>query len=262
MGLFGEAGTGKSWVVNEIRAWFASHNRSKELIVTATTGTAAFDIQGETLHSALGIAVERNKRNIKMGKKKKDEWAPHRYLIIDEVSMLDCKMMIKLHNKLCSANSSRDDVIFGDFNILFLGDFLQLPSVSPYYLYTKTSQYELGHHLWRSLNAVVILTEQMRQAGDLRYVQLLHRLRIRRPTAEDIQLLLGRNVIVDLKKPSGRGASAATSVYYQLSRATALNRVSIMRPFDIAELTAPLPPALVDELDWQEEMAAKTRLMS
>jgi hypothetical protein len=65
-------------------------------------------------------------------------------------------------------------------------------------------------------------------------------------------------VIVDLKKPSGRGPSAPTSAYVQLSRATALNRVSIMRPFDIAELTAPLPQQLVNELSWQEEVAEKT----
>jgi hypothetical protein len=103
MGLFGEAGTGKSRVVNAIRAWFVYLNRSDELVVTATTGTAAFNIRRETLHSALGIAVEWNQQNAKMSKKKKDEWAPRWYLIIDEVSMLDCKMMIKLHNKLCSA---------------------------------------------------------------------------------------------------------------------------------------------------------------
>jgi PIF1-like helicase len=191
VGLFGEAGTGKSRIVNAICAWFASRNRSHELIVTATTGMAAFNIRGETLHSALGIAVEREQKNIKMSQKKKKDWANRRYLIIDEVSMLDCKMMIKLHNKLCSANSSKDDVILGGFNILFFGDFLQLPSISPYHLYTANSPYHLGHHLWRSLNAVVILTEQMRQAGDPRYAQLLH-LRIRQPTAEDIQLLLGR----------------------------------------------------------------------
>jgi hypothetical protein len=192
MGLFGEAGTGKSRIVNAICAWFASRNRSRELIVTATTGTAAFNIRGETLHSALGIAIEREQKNIKMSQKKKKEWANRRYLIIDKVSMLDCKMMIKLHNKLCSANSSKDDIILGGFNILFFSNFLQLPSVSSYHLYTANSQYHLGHHLWRSLNAVVILTEQMRQAGDPRYAQLLHRLRIRQPTAEDIQLLLGR----------------------------------------------------------------------
>jgi hypothetical protein len=58
MGLFGEAGTGKSHVVNAIRAWFAYLNRSDELVVTATTGTATFNICGETLHRALGIAVK------------------------------------------------------------------------------------------------------------------------------------------------------------------------------------------------------------
>jgi hypothetical protein len=58
MGLFGEAGTGKSRVVEAIQVWFVAQNWSTELIVTATTGTAAFDIRGATLHSALGIPVE------------------------------------------------------------------------------------------------------------------------------------------------------------------------------------------------------------
>jgi hypothetical protein len=58
MGLFGEAGTGKSRVVNAIHAWFAYLNWSDKLVVTATIGTAAFNICGETLHSALGITVE------------------------------------------------------------------------------------------------------------------------------------------------------------------------------------------------------------
>ena len=38
MGLFGEAGTGKSRLVDAIKAWFSLLNRSAELIVTATTG--------------------------------------------------------------------------------------------------------------------------------------------------------------------------------------------------------------------------------
>jgi hypothetical protein len=69
-------------------------------------------------------------------------------------------------------------------------------------------------------------------------------------------------VVVDLKKPTGCGVSAPTSAYVQLSRATDLDRVSIMRPFDIAELTTPFPQDLIDELDWQEAMAEKTKLVS
>ena len=98
----------------------------------------------------------------------------------------------KLHNKLCSATSSPQSVIFGGFNILFLGDFLQLPSVSPFHLYDQSSEYQLGHHLWRSINAVVVLKEQMRQAGDKRWAELLHRLWLRQPTEDDIKLLNSR----------------------------------------------------------------------
>jgi PIF1-like helicase len=192
MGLFGEAGTGKSRVVDAIRTWFAARNRSKELIVTATTGTAAFNIRGTTLHSALGLAIEPGHKHRPMSWAKKKEWRSRRYIIIDEVSMLDCKLIIKLHNKLCSAKSSKQQVKFGGLNILFLGDFLQLPSCSKSYLYVLNPPYQLGHHLWRSLNAVVILREQMRQAGDQRWADLLHRLWLRQPTQEDIDLLISR----------------------------------------------------------------------
>jgi hypothetical protein len=41
----------------------------------------------------------------------------------------------------------------------------------------------------RSLNAVIILRQQMRQSDDSRYATLLKNLRIRQPTQEDIQLL-------------------------------------------------------------------------
>ena len=57
--------------------------------------------------------------------------ADRRYLIIDEVSMMDSKLMIKLHDKLCSVKSAKDDVKFGNVNILFLGDFLQHPQRFP-----------------------------------------------------------------------------------------------------------------------------------
>ena len=38
-------------------------------------------------------------------------------------------MMITLHNRLCSAKSPEDDVKFSGVNIVFLDDFLQLPSL-------------------------------------------------------------------------------------------------------------------------------------
>ena len=53
MGLFGEGGTGKSRVVNAIRKWFKVRGMSDELLITATTGSAAVKIGGQ--NSAIGL---------------------------------------------------------------------------------------------------------------------------------------------------------------------------------------------------------------
>ena len=189
MGLFGEAGTGKSRLVDAIKAWFSLLNRSAELIIMATMGAAAFNIQGSTIHSALGITIEWGDKTRKMGVKKMKEWRDRWYLIIDEVSMLDCKLMSKLHKKLSSAKPSKDKINFGGVNIIFLGNFLQIPSISPSRLYINNPKWQHGYDLWHALNAVVILYKQMRQADDLDYSQLLSHLRTRNPTNDDISIL-------------------------------------------------------------------------
>jgi hypothetical protein len=68
------------------------------------------------------------------------------------------------------------------------------------------------------------------------------------------------SIISDLHKPSGFGSgfTPSTSAYVQLSRATRLDRVSIMRPFDEKEFSLPLDPELIKELEWQEDMAKAT----
>ena len=57
MGVFGEEGTGKSRLIAAIHAWFAVLNRQNELMVTTTTGTAAFNIAGITLHSTANLPI-------------------------------------------------------------------------------------------------------------------------------------------------------------------------------------------------------------
>ena len=193
MGVFGEGGTGKSTLIKAIRVWFESNNRGHELIVTATTGSAAVKVNGSTVHSAVCIPIEMSdgKRVGKLTPKKIDEWTERRYMIIDEVSMLDCKVMEDLHKQLTIAKAN-PEIEFGGMNIIFFGDFLQLPAVINPDLYRDTVNRRQGHQLWRSLNAVVILKEQMRQAGDPDCAALLSRLRRRDPTDEDIETLNSR----------------------------------------------------------------------
>ena len=61
------------------------------------------------------------------------------------------------------------------------------------------------------------------------------------------QGLTFERVIVDLKKPA-IGFSSVSSPYVQISRATTLSQLSIMRPFDPWELQTPAPPLLTAEL--------------
>jgi len=194
MGVFGEGGTGKSRLIEAIRAWFTCIHRENELVVTATTGAAAHNIQGTTIHSSLAIPPQEKGDQYwtkKMGADKVDEWRNRRYLIVDEVSMMSCKVITQVHVQLVKAKANADDR-FGGINVLFFGDMLQLPVVSNHSLYICHPAWEKGHELWRSLNAVVILCQQMRQAEDPVYAALLGRLHLHIPTEEDIKLLQSR----------------------------------------------------------------------
>src|SRR5579859_2486227 len=102
MGVFGAGGTGKSTLIEAIRAWFKRNSREKELIVTATTGSAAVKMGGTTVHTAVSIPIETadGKRVGKLKEKQLKAWREAQYMIIDEVSMLDCKVMESLHSQL------------------------------------------------------------------------------------------------------------------------------------------------------------------
>jgi hypothetical protein len=65
-------------------------------------------------------------------------------------------------------------------------------------------------------------------------------------------------LLTDLHKPLV-GSTQAASLYVQLSRVQSLEKLSIMRDFDPAELHTPLPDVLLEELEWESEMDQKTR---
>jgi len=99
MGVFGEGGTGKSHLIDAIRTWFKQNQREKEVIVAATTGTAAVKIKGSTVHSVVSIPIDdgEGKKMDKLSNIQKGAWAERHYMVIDEISMLDCKVMENLH---------------------------------------------------------------------------------------------------------------------------------------------------------------------
>ncbi len=122
--ITGRAGTGKSTLLR----YFRQHT-SKDVIVLASTGVAALNVGGETIHSFFGF-----KPDITIDKVKKLKGAKSRSfkkintIIIDEVSMvradlLDCvDAFLRLNGK--DAHSP-----FGGTQMIFIGDLYQLPPV-------------------------------------------------------------------------------------------------------------------------------------
>ena len=89
--IMGCGGTGKSYIINTILTIVRQITRSNStLMVGAPSGTAAFNVQGSTLHLLLGIGVTRPEDNItqKVQEKLRSQLKNVLCLIIDERSML------------------------------------------------------------------------------------------------------------------------------------------------------------------------------
>ena len=125
--LTGFAGTGKSYILNKLKA-----KLKKNLTITSTTGIAAVNVKGQTLHSWAGVGLCRNTIDNTVEKIKK---RPGQYrqilkckiLAVDEISMLNIETFEYVNEVLKLIREC--DKPFGGIQVLFIGDFFQLPPV-------------------------------------------------------------------------------------------------------------------------------------
>ncbi|CAJ0908119.1 8902_t:CDS:10 [Entrophospora sp. SA101] len=135
----GAAGTGKSLLLRVlIKALKQKHEKisyDKDSIgVTATTGIAAINIGGKTLHSFTGIGRCPDHYNVHGLVRKIDgsisastRWNNVKVLIIDEISMLDAELFDKLNS--VAKILRKNDNPFGGIQLVLSGDFCQLPPI-------------------------------------------------------------------------------------------------------------------------------------
>ncbi|KAJ7161930.1 hypothetical protein C8R43DRAFT_831160, partial [Mycena crocata] len=161
--------------------------------------------------------------------------------------MVGCAMLHDISQALSMAKGN--DLAFGGINVVFAGDFAQLPPVGQKALYahmdskaissagTKLGQKVLfGKFLWLTVDTVVILSQNMRQSGpeNRPFVELLGRLRDGRCTDADYALLntrLASNVDVDWESERW---STAPAIVATNGVKDALN---IKKAFDFANQT-------------------------
>jgi ATP-dependent DNA helicase PIF1 len=130
----GSAGTGKSVLMREIIAKLKQkHARDPDRVaVTASTGLAACNIGGVTLHSFAGIGLgkepaEQLVKKIKRNQKHKQRWMRCKCLIVDEISMVDGDLFDKLEH--CARQIRGNGRPWGGIQLVVTGDFFQLPPV-------------------------------------------------------------------------------------------------------------------------------------
>lgn len=205
--LTGEPGSGKTHAVNEYVAYLRSSDI--EHAVTASTGIAATHLNGMTIHSWSGIGVKKTLDEydldfIAANEKRAKRIKNARALIIDEVSMLSAQAVNMIDRVLRTLRHSSDP--FGGLQVVFVGDFFQLPPVVSSHDDAGTHerlafanaegdplrQFAFASSAWARLKPVVCyLSEQYRQE-DQAFLSLLFSLRSARITPEDRRLLENR----------------------------------------------------------------------
>ena len=133
MFLTGPGGTGKTALIQEIYKDALQNNHNIQ--VCALTGCAAIllNCNAKTIHSWAGIgfsegSIEQIIHRIQRNNIVKERWNKCNILIIDEVSMMSVKIF-ELLNLIGKTIRKYKNKSFGGIQIIFSGDFYQLPPV-------------------------------------------------------------------------------------------------------------------------------------
>ena len=208
--LSGPGGTGKSHVINLVRRdiiHFFQLTRKVEpddplVLLTAPTGSAAFNISGLTIHSALQLNSNRTS-NLSYESKAVLFQKLHqlKLMVIDEISMVGSRQFQEINSRLCKilhGDIRRND--FGGIAMLLVGDLYQLPPVMQRPIFQTPKIKEPGDLAPSPWQTFVLheLTEIMRQK-DISFSKLLNIVRMKQPeenSAED-HMLRSCNISVD-----------------------------------------------------------------
>lgn len=185
--ITGHAGTGKSYILSKLK------EKIPNLVITSTTGIAAVNVKGQTIHSWAGIGIcnrpiEQTVEKILKKSSVKNQIQKCKILAIDEISMLDIKTFEYVDSVLRQVRSC--DEPFGGIQVLFIGDFFQLPPVEKNE--NSAQKYCFESKLWENLDLyTVLLTKNYRQ-NEENLITALSNMRTNSLTDADVKLLKTR----------------------------------------------------------------------
>ncbi|XP_063405704.1 uncharacterized protein LOC134689670 [Mytilus trossulus] len=235
--ITGGAGTGKSHLIKciqyeatRILAQTSENPDDLTVLLTAPTGTAAFNIHGLTIHSALGIFKSLSPDHATLSEDKinslRTKLENLQILIIDEISMVNKKMLFFVHERLRQVKKRPDSCLFGGFSVIAVGDFYQLPPVRSKRvdkLYVDDPS-NPSNQLWNGLFEIAELDEIMRQREDGLFAKLLNRLRVKQKNES-----LSYSDKDTLKQCIGDGPDEVLHIYSTNAEVDTFNKEMILK---------------------------------
>jgi ATP-dependent DNA helicase PIF1 len=175
--ISGPGGTGKSLL---IKYFIERYSKFKRLSVCALTGVAAeiLDCNAKTIHSwssiiNQGADIDSLYNIISRNKSVISRWANTDILIVDEISMMSKKyfeLMDGIGKKI-----RNNDMAFGGIQLIFLGDFYQLPPVGDKIADTDKFCFESAK--WIQTFPQVILLKKIFRQKDKLFTKILQQVR-------------------------------------------------------------------------------------
>jgi hypothetical protein len=225
--MTGPGGTGKTHTIGTFQQLMGTFNCAHLIHFLAPTGATAVNLPGgQTIHKACGIQVYDNSKSgrhalwLSITPEKKaelrSEWKGIHFLLIDEISMVGSSLLADLDLTLRCVCEVDD--WSGGINVIFTGNFFQLPPVSVTPLYRPILKFSKdrwckrsgdearsrhGRIAWKQVDTVIELMEQKRMEADPEYADAVLRLRVHEHLMDDDIALFNSHVIQSHDNPNG-----------------------------------------------------------
>jgi ATP-dependent exoDNAse (exonuclease V) alpha subunit len=208
--ITGNAGSGKTTFLH-----YYMSRTNKKTVVLATTGVAALNCGGQTIHSFFNFKPDVTLSKIKRRKlSEKSIYKKVETIIIDEASMLRCDVLDCI-DKFLKLNRSEYRNPFGGVQIVFIGDLKQLPPVvNKGEQYIFNSMYKSPYFLSaNSLDKCILNTIEFKKIyrqKDTEFIELLNAVRSGEITRKNLEKL---NKKVPNKEVSFNVSNKSMKVY-------------------------------------------------
>jgi ATP-dependent DNA helicase PIF1 len=185
-------GCGKSYILKYVYNYMKTNSPHIKIALTSSTGISAVNIGGVTLHHYTGIGlgkanVQTIVNYIKKDKRIVNRWRNVDYIFLDEISMLGGSLIDKLNQigQVIRGNSQP----FGGIKFFISGDNLQLPPIDDYWFFQTD--------IWEQMEFIIIRNFTPYRYPDIKWFNMLMRIRVGKPKKRDIKKLKSRIIESD-----------------------------------------------------------------